>query len=165
VGSGTGFEALGYYERTISHEETGAPLRIKVRRFDSLGCEVTISCLPEFCQPYRIVCNAAITGYFRGHREHRRTARWLEVLATYRRRFEHWMKGKVPGMGAGLLATVGARFGRPPPPEEPPVKFWRQVLEACGGLDSATRRLVREFRITLFGCYKCHQPRQVASGK
>lgn len=161
-----GFEALGYYERSISHEETGEVLRIRIRRFRSLGCAVTISCLPDFCYPYRIVCSRGVEDYFQGERKEGRVRVWLDVLASYRRRFSKWMRGAVAGMGQGLLATVGARFGRPPPPgEDRPGQFWRQIVMACGGSGSATRRLLREFEITLFGRYRCHNSKRGSSGK
>ena len=168
MGGTIGFEALGYYDRSVSHEATGEVLRIKIRRFLCLGCGVTISCLPWFCQPYRIVCNAAICAYFAGEREERQVARWLDVLASYRRRFASWVRGNVRGMSPGLLATIGARFGRPPPlrqGEAFPIKLWHQLMKACGGVCSATRQLVREFRITLFGRYCCHQRVHRANGK
>lgn len=163
------FEALGYYERSISHEETGEVLRIRVRRFRSLGCEATVSCLPDFCQPYRIVCNRAIADYFAGKREQHRVAGWHDVLGSYRRRFACWLEGNVAlrVMGPGLLATVGARFGRPPPPGGKGFagEFWRQIIAACDGVASATRQLLGEFRVTLFGRYKCHQSRRASCGK
>jgi hypothetical protein len=37
----------------------------------------------------------------------------------------------------------GALFGRSPP-EEKPLIFWRRIMEACGGLASATGKLVAE---------------------
>ena len=103
------FEALGYYHRYISHEETGEVLRIRIRRFRSLGCEATVSCLPDFCQPYRIVCNAGIADYFAGDGKARRVIGWRDVLGSYRRRWACWIEGKVAGMGPGLLARMGAR--------------------------------------------------------
>jgi hypothetical protein len=160
------FEALGYYDRYISHEETGEVLMIRIRRFRSLGCEVTVSCLPDFCQPYRIVCNAGIADYFAGDHKQRRVIGWHDVLGSYRRRWACWIKGKVAGMGPGLLAMMGARFGRPPPPGKGlPGELWRQLMAACGGVDSATRQLLREFGVTLFGRYKCHQSRCASHGK
>ena len=104
-------------------------------------------CLPDFCQPYRIVCNAGIADYFEGRREERRVGRWLDVLGNYRRRWARWLEGKVPGMGPGLVATVGSRFGRPPPPGPGFAgKFWRQLVRACGGIASATDRGGRGWR-------------------
>jgi hypothetical protein len=32
-------------------------------------CAVTVSCLPHFAQPYRVVCNATIEAFFEGSTE------------------------------------------------------------------------------------------------
>jgi len=52
----------------------------------------------------------------------------------------------------------GAFFDRSPP-EEQALIFWRRIMGACGGLASATGKLVGQLRVTLFGRYRCHQRR------
>jgi hypothetical protein len=111
---------------------------------------VTVSCLPRFAQPYRVVNNATIQAFFEG-----RTARcdvlgWSELLGRYRRVYQQWF---------GILRMeCGALFGRSPP-EEKPLVFWGRIMGTCGGLAAATGKLVAQLRITLFGRYRCHQRR------
>ena len=54
-------EALCYYHRYIS-TATALVLWIWVRRFWCRHCRVTVSCLPAFAQPYRLVKDLR-TGY------------------------------------------------------------------------------------------------------
>jgi len=53
------FSALGYYSRNVTNMERGV-LRILVRRFRCVVCRRTVSILPSFAQPYRLVLNATI---------------------------------------------------------------------------------------------------------
>ena len=53
---------------------------------------------------------------------------------------------------------LGGGFGRAPPTEEAEA-LWRRLLAACKTLAGCTCRLVRDFRTTCFGIYRCHQPR------
>lgn len=159
------FEALGYYQRWVTDEE-GRPWLITVRRFVSDFCAGSISCLPAFCQPYRLLHNQVIEASIWKERPEGAEARWLDLLAAYRRRFQWWCDClHDPRMGAGLRATLGERFGRSPP-RESPSEFWARIVASCGQcLKATTGRLVQEFRITLFGRYRCHQPRcQRSSG-
>jgi hypothetical protein len=153
------FEVLGRYWRWITDHLTEVAYLIPIRRFRSRFCPVTISCLPDFCQPHRLVCNAAIGAYMAGERLTSAVLPWCRLLASYRRRFERWLNHE-----RGFSATVGSRFGRPPPIQEARA-CWDQVILVCGGVGPATDRLVREFKITLFGRYRCHQSVRFASGK
>ena len=47
-------EALAYYQRYIS-TATAVVLLIWVRRFLCRHCRISVSCLPQFAQPYRPV--------------------------------------------------------------------------------------------------------------
>jgi len=111
---------------------------------------VTVSCLPRFAQPYRVVCNATIEAFFEGRTSGNDVRGWSELLGRYRRIYQQWF-GK-------LRMECGAFFGRSPP-EEKPLVFWGRIMETCGGLAAATGKLVAELRITLFGRYRCHQRR------
>ncbi len=150
----------------MTHEQSGEALRISVRRFRA-ACGVSLSLLPEFCQPYRLVCNEAIEDFFdeqaiEGATEEIRRP-WRDLLVRYWRRYRQWYGGKVRGMGPGLLACVGAAWGRAPPDD--PRGYWCQIMEACGCLCQTTRLLIQEHKVTLFGRYQCHQSRDMASGK
>ena len=112
---------------------------------------MTVSCLPHFAQPYRIVSNSTIEAFFESSGIDRvDVQRWEQLLGRYRQAYHRWCRT--------LRMECGALFGRSPP-EEKPLIFWRRIMEACGGLASATGKLVGQLRITLFGRYRCHQRR------
>jgi hypothetical protein len=115
-------------------------------------CAVTVSCLPRFAQPYRVVCNATIEAFFKGRTERTDVRGWNELLGRYRRAYHQWFKT--------LRMECGALFGRSPPQEKALI-FWGRIMGACGGVASATGRLVGQLRITLFGRYRCHQRRRI----
>ena len=48
---------------------------IAVRRFVCRHCPVTVSCLPQFAQPYRLVCNETIEAFFAGEKDRVEIAR------------------------------------------------------------------------------------------
>lgn len=111
---------------------------------------MTVSCLPRFAQPYRVVCNATIEVFFEGRTDRSDVRAWGELLGRYRRAYQRWF--------GTLRMECGALFGRSPP-EEKPLIFWGRIMGTCGGLASATGKLVGQLRITLFGRYRCHQRR------
>jgi hypothetical protein len=108
-------------------------------------CAVTVSCLPRFAQPYRVVCNATIEAFFEG-RPDRSDVRGLgELLGRYRRAYQQWF--------GTLRMECGALFGRSPPEEKPLIflgpdhgDLWRPSLrqrQTVGQLrmGAATRRV------------------------
>lgn len=111
---------------------------------------MTVSCLPRFAQPYRVVCNATIEAFFEGSSARNDVRAWSELLGRYRRAYQRWF--------GSLRMECGALFGRSPPGEEALI-FWGRIMETCGGLASATGKLVDQLRVTLFGRYRCHQRR------
>jgi hypothetical protein len=111
---------------------------------------VTVSCLPRFAQPYRLICNATIEAFFEGRSARNDVRAWSELLGRYRRAYQRWFET--------LRMECGALFGRSPP-EQKPLRFWGRIMKACGGLASATGKLVGQLRVTLFGRYRCHQRR------
>ena len=143
-------EALAYYRRYIT-TATALVLLIWVRRFWCRHCRISVSCLPEFAQPYRPVNTPTIAAGFNG-RATPQVARWSQLIGTYWRRFQTHLPI--------LLRQVGNAFG--PVPLEPTAQgFWQQLLRHCGDLTSATRQLVHQFHTCLFGTYRCHQRRQL----
>jgi hypothetical protein len=146
-------EALGYYERYVSG--LTAVLTILVRRFWCRHCRVSVSCLPEFAQPYRAVNTATIAAGLSGQTQARQVQHWGTAIAAYWRQFQ----GHLPA----LVRTVGNAFG--PLPVQPTAgQFWTQLLAHCGDLAEATRQLVHDFHTCLFGTYRCHQPRALQAG-
>jgi len=146
-------EALAYYHRYVTH--LTAVLMIWVRRFLCRHCRVSVSCLPDFAQPYRAVNSATIEAGFSGQTQKPEVQHWGASLEVYWGRFQ----GHLPV----LLRQVGNAFGALP--LQPTAKgFWRQLLGQCGDLAGATRQLVHQFHTCLFGTYRCHQRRQLRTG-
>lgn len=149
-GRAQSLEALAYYRRYVTW--VTEVLRIWVRRFLCRHCRVSISCLPDFAQPYRAVNTATIEAGFGGQTQKREVAHWGSAIGSYWRRFQ----GHLPV----LLRQVGNAFGAlslQPTARE----FWEQLLGHCGDLASATRQLVHQFHTCLFGTYRCHQRRRL----
>ena len=147
-GQAHSLEALTYYQRYVTWLKE--VLRIWVRRFLCRHCRVSISCLPDFAQPYRAVNTATIEAAFNGQTQKPDVQHWVPAIEPYWRRFQ----AHVPR----LLRQVGNAFG--PVPLEPTAKgFWEQLLRRCADLASATRQLVGQFHTCLFGTYRCHQRR------
>jgi hypothetical protein len=141
-------EALAYYHRYVTF--LTKVLMIWVRRFLCRHCRVSISCLPDFAQPYRAVNTATVQAGFSGQTQSREVQHWGTTIEAYGRRFQ----GHLPV----LLRQVGHAFG--PVPLHPTAQgFWAQLLGHCGDLASATGELVRQFHTCLFGTYRCHQRR------
>jgi hypothetical protein len=143
-------EALGYYRRWISHLLDC--LRIGIRRFLCLQCRVSISCLPDFAQPYRVVNSQTVEAGFNGEKA-RPEVHWGSLIAVYWKKFTTFLQE--------LLQTVGNAFG-PCPVQARPEDFWRLILKQCGSLAAAAEELVRKFRICLLGRYRCHQRKAFA---
>jgi hypothetical protein len=143
-------EALAYYHRYIT-TATALVLMIWVRRFLCRHCRVSVSCLPEFAQPYRPVNTPTVAAGFNGQATSQ-VARWSELIRGYWRRFQTHLPV--------LLRQVGNAFG--PVPLQPTAQgFWGQLLHQCGELASATHQLIHQFHTCLFGTYRCHQRRQL----
>ena len=81
--------ALGYYQRYTTGA-LGKAVAILVRRFRCTVCRVTVSCLPCFAQPYRLVSHATLEAFVTGrHRRRDVQAQW-DLLQRYLRRFAEW---------------------------------------------------------------------------
>jgi hypothetical protein len=142
------FEPLGYYSRGLTAKDRAGVLSITVRRFRCTECGISLSLLPNFAQPYRLVRNETVQEFF--DRQGRTTDgdRWGCLLRRYWRRFSQWFPHLI------LLTGIRAQRG---PPLSKPERFWSRFKELWGPLVSATANLIREFRVTPFGSYRCHQ--------
>jgi len=136
----------GTYERGIT-QKTGIVGSMSVARFLCVKTGRTVSYLPSFALSYRLVQASTFEAFLEGRLDRRDVQRWAELLRQYSRRMRVF--------GSELLRVVGGGFGRAPPA---PSALWPYLKEACGSLAAATRRLVTQFNITLFGRYQCHQP-------
>jgi transposase-like protein len=146
-GKAEGWHRHGAYERGVTGS-LGQVLRILIMRFLCLGCRRTVSYLPEFALSYRLVRAETFEAFLEGKIERRDVRSWQSLLEEYRRRMTRY--------GQALWRTVGCGLGLAPPAGGGAV--WPWLKEACGGLASAARRLVTQFRITFFKRYQCHQP-------
>ncbi len=136
----------GAYQRWIT-SVVGLLLDIWVARFLCVACGRTVSYLPEFALSYRPVRAATFEAYLDGQHERPDVQRWQSLAANYQRRMQ--------AFATELTRTIGCGLGRAPPTDG---RLWPWLKEACGGIEPATRRLVAEFKITLFKSYQCHQP-------
>ena len=139
---------LGYYLRSVTAGDATV-LRISIRRFRCSQCRKTVSMLPAFAQPYRLVHNATVNAYFGGCRKAVEIIPWSALLRRYWKRFAWW----VPQ----LEGVVRSRLGHPSDPRVPE-RYWAALLMAFGDVIVTTKLLVSEFRVTLFGRYRCHAP-------
>jgi hypothetical protein len=137
--------ALGYYSRNVTSSERGV-LRIRVRRFRCDVCRKTVSILPSFAQPYRLVLNATISEFF-GGTINSNALSWLPLLKQYWNRFSNWLP-KIQS----ILNSVVERS----PPQRDPAGWWDAIAETFEGLERITTTLVSQFAVTLFGRYRCH---------
>jgi hypothetical protein len=146
-----GLEALAYYGRYIS-TATAVFLWIWIRRFLCRHCRISVSCLPQFAQPYRPVNTPTIAAGFNGEVTRPEVQRSAQLIRSYWRALETHLPA--------LVRQVGNAFG--PLPLRPTARgYWRQLLERCGDLATATRQLIGQFQTCLFGTYRCHQRRQL----
>lgn len=139
---------LGYYQRGCTDSD-GKVRDISVHRFECAHCGRTVSCLPDFAQPYRLINNATTQKYFDGNTTAPDVQRNRDNLRRYWRRFVDY--------AAYLRQRVGCALGRAPP-KEPAAGLWQRILAIYRTLANATRYLVTAFKVTCFGKYGCHSP-------
>jgi len=139
---------LGYYPRGCTDSE-GKIRGISVIRFECGGCGVTVSCLPDFAQPYRMVNNATTQKFFDGNVDSCDVQRNRDTLRRYWNVFT--------GMAGHIRQIVGCALGRAPP-KEPAAGLWQRICTEWRTLAKATLHLTRDYHVTCFGRYLCHQP-------
>jgi hypothetical protein len=137
--------ALGYYSRNVTGSKSGV-LRILVRRFRCCNCGKTVSVLPSFAQPYRLVLNVTIGEFFGGTLATTALS-WLPLLKQYWNRFANWL----PEID-NIIRSLVERS----PPQPDATGWWRVMAATFGDLAKITAALVGQFGITLFGRYRCH---------
>ena len=121
-------KALGYYSRNVTSPKRGV-LRILVRRFRCRGCGRTVSILPSFAQPYRLVLNATINEFFGGTLGTNALS-WLSLLKQYWNRFTNWL----PQIDR-IIRSVVARS----PPHPDAAGWWKVMAATFGDLEKITR--------------------------
>jgi hypothetical protein len=144
-GTRDALSAHGYYSRNVTSSKSGV-LRISVRRFRCCCCERTISILPSFVQPYRLVLNATTSEFFGGTLSANALS-WLPLLKQYWNRFIVWLP-KIERIIRSLVSRS------PPLPDA--TGCWEALAATFGDLERITATLVSQFGVTLFGRYRCH---------
>jgi hypothetical protein len=139
--------ALGYYCRNVTSAKRGV-LRIFVRRFRCRLCGKTVSILPSFAQPYRLVLNTTISEFFGGSLG-TGSLSWFPLLQQYWNRYANWL----PEIDRMIRSVVERS-----PPRPDAVGWWQAIVAAFGGVEKITATLVSRFGVTLFGRYRCHSP-------
>jgi len=139
--------ALGYYQRYTTGA-LGKAIALLVRRFRCTYCRVTVSCLPCFAQPYRLVNHTTLEAFVKGGHCRRDVQAQWDLLQRYLRRFVEWQPE--------LLKIIGRRFGRASPKEDA-TAFWQRAVATCGSASKLTVLLVTQYRTTCFTTYRCHQ--------
>jgi len=146
-GAQRALEALGYYSRNITSSQATV-VRICIRRFRCRGCAKTVSILPSFAQPYRLIQNSTIDRYFSGDSPVD-ALWWQPLLKQYWKRFTK----RLPE----LAHLIGSEVSRAPPYFNG-VEWWKAIVAAFGDLESITTKIVGRYHVTLFGYYRCHSP-------
>ncbi len=141
--------ALGYYARGLSSHDSGRVLIVRIRRYRCRLIGKTVSLLPAFAHPYRLVGAAFIDSYFSGRRSGVEMQWWEPLLRRYWRRFQFWLPN--------LLDSIGAKAGLSPPVYNH-AAAWKIMRRKLGAVPQMTHRLVLKFRITILGRYRCHGP-------
>lgn len=142
-------EPHGYYSRGITASKKADILFLLIRRFLCWASGRTVSMLPDFAQPYRLVRNSTVQKFFSGESAQIDVVRWTPLLRRYWRRFAAWFP---------FLMEKTMEHSGPSPPM--PDQIWRFFVSAWGEMPCATFHLVGTFRITAFGKYRCHQTPQ-----
>ena len=145
--AGDALKALGYYSRNVTGLKSGV-LRILVRRFRCFSCGRTVSLLPSFVQPYRLVLNVTINEFFGGTIS-TNSLSWLPLLKQYWNRFSGWL----PRIDH-IIRSLASRS----PPHSDAAGWWKVMAATFGDLEKITTALVGRFGVTLFGRYRCHSP-------
>jgi hypothetical protein len=140
-------ELPGVYERYVSSASTSQLITVLRYRCGQTGA--TVSLLPDFAQPYRLLASELIEDYF-FERANRHLDSWFELLKSYRKGFEAWYEK--------LGALVGFSLGRAPPGlSSGAAEYFKWLVGACGkSLKKVTRTLTRRLKVSTFGRYQCH---------
>lgn len=140
-------ELPGVYERYVSNGSTSQLIAVLRYRCEQTGA--TVSLLPDFAQPYRLLASELIEDYF-FERSNRFLECWLDLLKSYRKRFEGWYER--------LCSIVGFSLGRAPPElGSSAAEYFKWLVGACGNsLKKTTRTLTKRLKVSTFGHYQCH---------
>jgi hypothetical protein len=94
-------------------------------------CGRTVSILPSFAQPYRLVLNATISEFFGGTLG-ANSLSWLSLLQQYWNRFTKW----IPEIDRVIRSVVERS-----PPHPDAAGWWEVIVAVFGDLEKITGRL------------------------
>lgn len=137
----------GTYQRYTTSSGPGTP-KISIRRFCCPACRRTVSLLPSFAQPYRLVLNDTIDAWASGERSRADVRRWTMRIKHYWNQYRRWL----PIFRLKVSGFLSARR------HHTPEAVWNEVLRRTGSLAAATAHLTERYQVTMFGEYKCHLP-------
>ena len=141
------FGLFGVYKRYVI--SGSVCFQIKVLRLLCKQTGATVSLLPDFAQPYRLLESELIEDSFFG-RANRFLQSWGDLLKSYHKGFELWY--------TELSSVVGFSLGRAPPGIDCSAsEYFKWLVGACANcLRNTTGTLTKHLKISIFGCYKCH---------
>ena len=145
----------GWYLRNVV--ELGRLYEIRVPRFLCPPCHRTISLLPSFAQPYRLL-GTVMTEAFLTHRfDAPGTDSYRDLLLAYRRRWEQ---------RAPVIETITGAFFAPVVDESVTAaqRLLKSMLSQWGDLSAASVGLLEDFGEALLGRYRIHDWARVARG-
>lgn len=144
-------KALGYYFRGIT-QSVAQVLRIGIRRFRCGQCRISVSYLPQFAQPYRLVNTQSVEAAFQGQNSSAQVQRWMHLILAYWQCFQRHLPVLIARVG-NFFGTIALKASAK--------DFWNDLITGCGSLAKATQTLVNQFHTCLFGQYQCHQRKWV----
>jgi len=144
--------AHDYYPRGLVISGKKDVLVITIRRFHchKPGCGITVTILPAFAQPYRLIHNGIIERFLISAIIPTSVQRWEYLFHRYESEFMR------------LQPTIQQALGitsRSLPRQVTSAQWLKQLSRKFGNLGGATVALVAQVGLTPFGCYKCHRPR------
>jgi hypothetical protein len=135
--------------------ELGVYLLILIARFLCPLCGRTMSCLPSFAQPYRMMGTATVEAFLQKRMDEPGIAQHWDLLHSYGQRWEQ--------RSPEIEAVTGLFFG-PLSDEPPPKRLLGALLSKWGDLQRASVQLLELFGETPLGRYRIHDWARVARG-
>ena len=134
------------FHRHTTYERYVEQKLVSVARFICCACRLTVSLLPSFVLPYRSRLVKKLDAYFMAGEQQRPMMSDHEALRCY---WRQWVQH---------MAAIHRDTGWPPGQglEREPRRYWRQLREVAGSIETAQRVLVARYGISLLRRYGCH---------
>lgn len=135
----------GFYERGVV--ELGVLVSISVARFLCSACQRTVSCLPSFALPYRLIVAETVEAFFEERYGEAGIDRYWDLLVVYRERWEE----RAPE----IERISGGYFG-PLNDQGSSKRLLKAMLGKWNRLRRASQELLHRFGESLLGFYPIH---------